>query len=250
MKVSIITVSFQSAATLRQTIESVMSQDYTNKEYWVIDGGSTDGSLQILESFGSKINFISEKDAGIYDAMNKGLNLIQGDIIGMIGADDFYPTNDVISSVVSTFESNQVDVVYGDKQYVNPKNPQKIVRYWTAGTYQRNRWLYGWMPPHLSFYIRESSASKNGKYRTDFTCSADYEWMLRALYKNKMTAKYLPKVLMTMRNGGTSTASMKNRIIANIEDRKAWAVNHLEPYWFTLGLKPLRKIFQLFKTKK
>ena len=135
LKVSILTVSYQSAATLRQTIESVLAQDYPNVEYWVIDGGSTDGSLEILKSFGSSIHFISEKDAGIYDAMNKGLKLIQGDVIGMIGADDFYPSNDVISSVVATFESNQVDVVYGDKQYVNPENPQKIVRYWTAGAY-------------------------------------------------------------------------------------------------------------------
>ena len=143
-----------------------------------------------------------------------------------------------------------MDVVYGDKQYVNPENPQKIVRYWTAGAYQVQQWLYGWMPPHLSFYIKKSSADKNGPYRTDFTCSADYEWMLRALYKNKMSAFYLPKVLMTMRNGGTSTASLKHRLVANMEDRKAWTVNHLHPYWFTLALKPLRKIFQLFKSKK
>lgn len=250
LKVSILTVSYQSAVTLRQTIESVLAQDYPNTEYWVIDGGSTDGSLEILKSFGSAIHFISEKDAGIYDAMNKGLKLIHGDVIGMIGADDFYPTNDVISSVVATFESNQVDVVYGDKQYVNPENPHKIVRYWTAGAYQEQQWLYGWMPPHLSFYIKKSSADKNGPYRTDFACSADYEWMLRALYMNKMTAVYLPKVLMTMRNGGTSTASFKHRLIANMEDRKAWSVNHLHPYWFTLALKPLRKIFQLFKSKK
>ncbi len=250
MKVSILTVSYQSAATLRQTIESVLAQDYPNIEYWVIDGGSTDGSLEILKSFGSSIHFISEKDAGIYDAMNKGLKLIQGDVIGMIGADDFYPSTDVISSVVATFKSNQVDVVYGDKQYVNPENPEKIVRYWTAGAYQEKQWLYGWMPPHLSFYIKKSSAYRNGPYRTDFTCSADYEWMLRALYKNKMTALYLPKVLMTMRNGGTSTASFKHRLIANTEDRKAWSVNHLNPYFFTLALKPLRKISQLFKSKK
>lgn len=250
MKVSIITVAYQSATTLRQTIESVLSQDYVNMEYWVIDGGSSDGSLQILESFGAKINFISEKDTGIYDAMNKGLRLIHGDIVGMIGADDFYPSNDVISSVIDTFNSSHVDIVYGDKQYVNPKDPNKIVRYWTAGPYEHGNWLYGWMPPHLSFYIRKNMADKNGPYRTDFACSADYEYMLRALYMNKMTVQYLPKVLMTMRNGGTSTASLKHRMIANKEDRKAWAVNNLQPFWFTLALKPLRKIFQLFKSKK
>lgn len=247
MKVSILTVSYQSASTLRQTIESVLAQDFPSVEYWVIDGGSTDGSLEILQSFGDQIQFISEPDRGIYDAMNKGLARLTGDVIGMIGADDFYPSNDVISSVVKEFNQHHVDVVYGDKQYVNPEDPHKIVRYWKAGAYQLSNWLYGWMPPHLSFYIRKSAADKNGPYLTQFTCSADYEWMLRALYKNKMRAVYLPKVLMTMRNGGTSTASWKHRLVANREDRMAWKINGLKPYWFTLTLKPLRKITQLFK---
>ena len=152
--ISIITVVYNCVNTLEETILSVINQNFDKIEFIIIDGGSTDGSLEILKSFGSAIHFISEKDAGIYDAMNKGLKLIQGDVIGMIGADDFYPSNDVISSVVATFESNQVDVVYGDKQYVNPENPEKIVRYWTAGAYQEDQWLYGWMPPHLSFYIK------------------------------------------------------------------------------------------------
>lgn len=212
----------------------------------MIDGGSTDGSLEILQSFGDQIQFITEPDRGIYDAMNKGLARLTGDVIGMIGADDFYPSNDVISSVVKKFNQHDVDVVYGDKQYVNPEDPNKIVRYWKAGGYQLRNWLYGWMPPHLSFYIRKSAADKNGPYLTQFTCSADYEWMLRALYKNKMHAVYLPKVLMTMRNGGTSTASWKHRLVANREDRMAWKINGLKPYWFTLTLKPLRKISQLF----
>jgi len=246
LKVSILTVSYQSAATLRQTIESVLAQDYPSMEYWVIDGGSTDGSLEILQSFGDRICFISEPDQGIYDAMNKGLSRLQGEIIGMIGADDFYPSNDVISSVVAVFSQNEVEVVYGDKQYVNPEDTNHIVRYWKSGGYQIKNWLYGWMPPHLSFYIKKSAADSNGPYLTQFTCSADYEWMLRAMYKNKMRAAYLPKVLMTMRNGGTSTASWKHRLVANREDRMAWSINGLKPYWFTLTLKPLRKINQLF----
>ena len=212
----------------------------------MIDGGSTDGSLEILQSFGDQIQFISEPDRGIYDAMNKGLARLTGDVIGMIGADDFYPSNDVISSVVKKFNQHDVDVVYGDKQYVNPEDPNKIVRYWKAGGYQLRNWLYGWMPPHLSFYIRKSAADKNGPYLTQFTCSADYEWMLRALYKNKMHEVYLPTVLMTMRHGGTSTASWKHRLVANREDRMARKINGLKPYWFTLTLKPLRKISQLF----
>ncbi len=249
MKVSIITVAYQSAATLQQTIESVLSQDYHAVEYWVIDGGSTDGSLAILESFKGRIYYISEKDAGIYEAMNKGLSRISGDIIGMIGADDFFPTNDVLSSVVEAFNKNKTDVVYGDLQYVNGGNLFKIVRYWKSGNYDVKSWLFGWMPPHLAFFIQKKSADRNGPYLTHFKCSADYEWMLRALYKNKMSASYLPKVLMTMRNGGTSNASLNHRWIANMEDRIAWKLNNLTPYWFTLLLKPLRKIGQLFSNR-
>lgn len=249
MKVSILTVAYQSASTLQQTIESVLAQDYQDVEYWVIDGGSTDGSVAILESFQGRIHYISEKDSGIYDAMNKGLDRMTGDIIGMIGSDDFFPTNDVLSSVVEAFKKNQTEVIYGDLQYVNGNDLTKIVRYWKAGNYHIKAWLFGWMPPHLAFFIQRESADKNGPYLTNFKCSADYEWMLRALYKNKMSASYLPKVLMTMRNGGTSNASLNHRWVANQEDRIAWKLNKLSPYWFTLFLKPLRKIGQLFTNK-
>ena len=246
VKVSILTVAYQSAATLRQTIDSVLSQDYSNIEYWVIDGGSNDGSVEILESYAGRVHFISEKDSGIYDALNKGLARISGDIVGVIGADDFYPTTDVISSVVASFQANQTDAIYGDIQFVDPES-MRVVRYWKAGAYQINNWLYGWMPPHLSFYVKRDVYERLGNYRTDFRCAADYEWMLRALYKHRISVAYLPKLLMTMRNGGTSTASWKHRWVANREDRKAWALNDLKPYFFTVTLKPIRKIIQLFQ---
>ncbi|CAM4183830.1 glycosyltransferase [Cytophagaceae bacterium 50C-KIRBA] len=248
-KVSIITVCYQSAATLRQTIESVLAQDYPNLEYWVIDGGSKDDSLSILKDYEGRIYYISEKDQGIYDAMNKGLARVSGDIIGMIGSDDFYPANDIISSVVTRFQEKGTDTVYGDIQFVDPISGA-LVRFWSAGEYQRNNWLWGWMPPHLSFYAKKSVYDEIGPFRTDFTCAGDYDWMLRALYKAKKTAAYLPKTLMTMRNGGTSTASWKHRLVANREDRQAWKDNGLQPYFFTLFLKPVRKIFQLFNSEK
>jgi glycosyltransferase involved in cell wall biosynthesis len=249
LKFSIITVNFNGAQTLEQTIKSVLSQDYTNIEYIVIDGASKDNSVGILEKYDSKLKYISEKDAGIYDAINKGLKLATGEVIGFIGADDFYPSNDVISEVANAFSKNKTEAIYGDKQYINADDTSKIVRYWAAGEYKKQNWLKGWMPPHLSFYLKKTAYDSHGFYKTDFTCSGDYELMLRMLYKNDLSVAYLPKVLMTMRNGGTSTASWKHRLIANQEDRKAWRINNLSPRWYTLLWKPISKISQLFKSK-
>jgi glycosyltransferase involved in cell wall biosynthesis len=249
LKFSIITVNFNGAETLEQTILSVLAQDYPSIEYIVIDGASKDNSVDILEKYASKIKYISEKDSGIYDAINKGLKLASGEIIGFIGADDFYPSNDVISAVANAFILNKTDAIYGDKQYVNAENTSKIVRYWKSNDYNKENWLSGWMPPHLSFYLKKSAYEKFGFYKTDFTCSGDYELMLRMLYKNDVSVSYLPKVLMTMRNGGTSTASWKHRLTANKEDRRAWQINNLRPNWYTLWWKPISKITQLFKNK-
>ena len=246
LKVSIITASFNCASTIKQTIESVLAQDYPNIEFWIIDGGSTDGTVEILKTYRGRIHYISEPDKGIYDAINKGLTRSTGDVIGMIGADDFYPSNDVISSVAATFKKTGALALYGDKQYVDAKNPHKIVRNWVAGSYQNSNWLFGWMPPHLSFYASRALLEQTGPYRTDFICSGDYEWMLRALFQKDVKVTYLPKVLVHMRTGGTSNASFKHRLKANKEDRKAWKVNGFKPYFFTLYLKPLRKIVQLF----
>ncbi len=246
MKFSIITVCYNSISTLEYTIQSVLNQTFTDFEYIVVDGGSKDGTVEVLEKYKDKIRYISEKDKGIYDAMNKGLKMAEGEIIGMIGSDDFYPSNDVLEAVASDFDTYKTDSIYGDKQFVNPDNIDKIVRYWTVGEYKKEYWLKGFMPPHLSFYIKKSCYEKFGNYRTDFACSADYELMLRMLYKNNATAHYIPKVLMTMRNGGTSTASWKHRWVADQEDRKAWKVNGLKPKWYTLWWKPISKIVQLF----
>jgi glycosyltransferase involved in cell wall biosynthesis len=246
MKISIITVSFNSAKTIRQTIESVLSQDYDDLEYIVVDGASKDGTVDILKEYEGKIKYISEPDKGIYDALNKGVKLAKGEVIGTIGGDDFYPNTHVISHIAKAFQDFKTDAIYGDKQYVNIGDDDTIVRYWRSGEYQRENWLKGWMPPHLSFYLKKSAFEQFGYYITDFTCSGDYELMLRMLYKHKLTAHYLPEVVMTMRNGGTSTASWKHRYRANMEDRKAWRINGLKPHWFTLWLKPISKISQLF----
>ncbi|NBA76075.1 glycosyltransferase [Emticicia sp. ODNR4P] len=246
MKITIITVSFNSEATIKQTIDSVLAQDYPNVEYIVVDGASKDGTVDILKSYGDRIKYISEKDKGIYDALNKGLKLATGDVVGTIGSDDFLPNSSVLGHVAEAFIQTGKDVIYGDLQYINPDNDEKIVRYWSSGEYKVENWLKGWMPPHLSCYIKREAFEKYGNYIIDFSCSGDYELMLRMMYKHRLSAGYIPEVLMTMRNGGTSTASWKHRYRANMEDRRAWELNQLQPKWYTLWMKPLSKISQLF----
>lgn len=247
MKISIITVCFNSKDFIQQTIDSVAAQSYPNIEHVIIDGGSTDGTVAILEANKAKINYISEPDKGIYDAMNKGVKLATGDAIGTLGAGDFYPNNTIISKVAAAFEQYKTDAIYGDKQYVNPENIEKTVRYWAAGEYKIENWLEGWMPPHQAFYLRKNAFEKYGLYMTEFRSAGDYELMLRMLYKHKLTAQYIPELLVTMLTGGTSTASFSNRIKANLEDRKAWLVNNIEPKWYTLYMKPLGKVLQFFR---
>lgn len=247
LKISIITVCFNTVQQIRHTIESVAGQTYPNIEHIIIDGGSTDGTVEILKEYAGKIKYISEPDKGIYDAMNKGVKLATGFAIGTLGAGDFYPNTQVISKVVEGFQKYKTDAIYGDKQYVHPENTEKVVRYWNPGPYNIENWLEGWMPPHQSFYLRKNAFEKYGLYMDEFRTAGDYELMLRMLYKHKLTAHYIHELLVTMLTGGSSTASISHRIKANLEDRKAWKMNNLEPKWYTLYMKPLGKIFQFLQ---
>ncbi|MES2796018.1 MAG: glycosyltransferase family 2 protein [Bacteroidota bacterium] len=247
MKISIVTVCYNSKNFIRQTLESVATQDYPNIEHVVIDGGSNDGTVEILNEYKDRIIFISEPDKGIYEAMNKGVKLATGEVIGTLGAGDFYPNNQVIGKVAATFERYGTDSIYGDKQYVHPGNIQKTVRYWKSGEYKIENWLKGWMPPHQSFYLKKKAFENYGYYLEQFRSAGDYELMLRMLYKHKLSTHYLPELLVTMLTGGTSTVSFSNRIKANLEDRKAWLLNGIEPKWYTLYAKPLSKVLQFLQ---
>tara|TARA_Y100001958_G_C21188839_1_gene517418 strand:+ start:489 stop:1235 length:747 start_codon:yes stop_codon:yes gene_type:complete len=242
---SIICASYNSQKTIEHTIKSVLSQTYKNFELIIIDGKSTDNTVKIIKSFKSqKIKLISEKDTGLYNALNKGLKIAKGKIIGFIGSDDFYPNNYVFDFVIKNFDEH-LDSVYGDKQYVNEKDINKVVRYWKAGKYNIKNFYNGWMPPHLSLYIKKNVYDKYGYFNENFICSGDYEYILRVFLKNKISSKYLNKPLITMRTGGISNSGLISRIKVNIEDRKAWKSNNLKPYWYTLILKPISKISQL-----
>jgi glycosyltransferase len=246
-KITIITVCFNSENTIETTIKSVLSQKYNNIEYIIIDGNSTDNTKRIIENYRNRISsFISENDKGIYFALNKGISISTGNIIGILHADDVYTNEYVISNVVETFEKSKADAIYADLQYVAKENINKVIRNWVSGKYKENSFLFGWMPPHPTFFVKKEIYESYGVFNTLFKSAADYELMLRLVHKHKIKLAYLNKVIVKMRLGGKSNQSIKNRINANLEDRKAWAINNLKPHFFTLYLKPIRKIKQFF----
>jgi glycosyltransferase len=246
MKVSIITTSFNSARTIRSTLESVASQDYGNIEHIIVDCASKDGTLDIVREFPHVSQLISEKDNGLYHGMNKGLSMTTGDIICFLNSDDWYPTDDVISQVVKVLGSHNVQVLYGDLQYVDRININKIARTWRSGQFKRKNLYYGWMPPHPTFFALKEVYEKVGLFDTTLRNAADYELMLRVLLKHEMDACYLPQILVKMRRGGYSNAKLAHRLRANREDNLAWHLNGLRPGILTRYLKPLRKLPQFF----
>ncbi len=245
MKVSIITVCFNSAETIEDTILSVASQTYKNIEYIIVDGLSKDATISIIKKHEQTVyKWVSEKDKGIYDAMNKGVKLATGDIIGILNADDVFANEYVIEHVVEKFILSNSDAVYADLQYVNKKDTSKVVRYWKSGKYSYGSFLNGWMPPHPTLYLKREVYGQFGLYRLDMPSAADYEFMLRVIHLHKIKLSYLPEITVLMREGGMSNKSIIHRIKANKDDRRAWEVNNLRPKWYTLILKPLSKLSQ------
>jgi len=250
-KISIITVSFNSQSTIKHTIQSVASQDYQNKEYVLIDGASTDWTLDIISFLKGKIDyFVSEKDNGIYDAMNKGIKASSGDIIGILNSDDFYSNDKVLSKVANIFKETDCDCLYGDLVYVDKGDASKIVRYWKSGKFSKKKLRMGWMLPHPTFFVKKEIYEKYGLYNLKLKTAADYEMILRLLHKDNIKIEYLPEVLVNMRMGGKSNSSFINRLKGNYEDNLAWDMNNLRKPLFIRFLKPLRKIKQFFKKPK
>lgn len=244
MKISIVTATYNSGHTVRDTLDSIAKQEYTDIEHIIVDGLSKDNTLDIVREFPHVAKVISEKDNGIYDAMNKGLQLATGDVIGILNSDDFYTSSTVLSKVADAFNDASVQSVYGDLQYVKPDNVELVTRTWKAGAFHKKYLYYGWMPPHPTFFVRRQVYEKAGNFNTALRSAADYELMLRFLLKHNISAGYIPEVLVKMRAGGMSNASLKHRLKANREDAMAWKLNDLKPYFFTMWLKPLRKVAQ------
>jgi glycosyltransferase involved in cell wall biosynthesis len=249
MKVSIITITYNSAATVEDTIKSVVSQDYPNIEYLIIDGKSKDNTLKIAEKYKDKISkIVSEKDKGLYDALNKGIAHATGDIIGMLHSDDLYANPSVISKIVKKFqEDSTTEGLYADLVFVNRGDTNKVMRTWKSGLYEADAFLRGWMPPHPTFFVKKECYEKFGGFNTELKLSADYELMLRLIHKNAIKLAYLPEVIVKMRMGGVSNVSFFVKLKANLEDKMAWRLNGMKPGMLTMILKPLRKLSQYFK---
>lgn len=247
MKISVITVCYNSVSTIEATILSVLQQSYATIEYIVVDGDSNDGTKSVLEKYRDKITkIVSEKDKGLYDALNKGIKLATGDVIAFLHADDFYTDPLVVEKYVKVFVGGNYDAVYANLFYVDADDTTKVKRKWNSGEYNHGAFLNGWMPPHPTLFVRKEIYEKYGSFNTDFKTSADYELMLRLIHKHKIKLGYLKEFAVKMRVGGQSNASLNNRIKANLEDRRAWEVNQLKPRFYTLLLKPFRKITQFF----
>ncbi|TSJ37382.1 glycosyltransferase [Mucilaginibacter corticis] len=245
MKISLITVTFNAARTIQACIESVIAQDYKNIEYIFIDGGSTDDTLAIASLYRSSIDYlITGPDRGIYDAINKGIALATGEIVGLLNADDVFAANDILSVVVRAFEGKQVKIVYGDLDYV--RQDGTIIRKWRSGEMKAGSFDRGWMPPHPTFYCRRGLFDQYGVYSLDHGTAADYELMLRYLHVYRLPSAYLPVVMVKMRTGGASNNSLGSRLKALGNDYKAMRSNKIKWPWLALLFKPLRKIKQFF----
>lgn len=243
MKVSIVSATYNSEKSIEACLRSVREQDYPNIEHIVIDGASNDKTLQILEANKAGIGkLISEKDDGIYDALNKGIEAATGDVIGFLHSDDLFAHKSVISHYVELFK-NGFAAVYSDLNYVS-QDLGRTIRKWRSGEYKEGMFKRGWMPPHPTFYVRKEVYAKFGKFNTDLRISADYECMLRLIHKEKINVAYLPELSILMRVGGESNKSLDNRLLANKEDVLAWEMNGLKRPTLTRYLKPLRKIGQ------
>ncbi|MAG85807.1 MAG: glycosyl transferase [Flavobacteriaceae bacterium] len=250
MKVSIITVCLNSEQTIEDTILSVKQQEYGNIEHIFVDGGSTDGTIDIINKYndnGSQI--ISQKDNGIYDAMNKGLQICSGDITGFLNADDFYADNFAIQRIADTVKLNDVDCCYGDLEYVAKNNPEKQIRIWRSTPYRDNLFNKGWHPPHPTFFAKKNVFDRLGHFDLNFKIAADYEIMLRFLKRHRIKSCHIPQILVKMRAGGRSNRNLVQIIRANIECYRAWKINDLPIGPFIMMRKPLSKLVQCRRKK-
>ena len=253
MKVSLITVCRNVAPVIGETLDSVFGQTYPDLEVIVIDGASTDGTVEIVQQHltdpkwrGREVKWTSEPDHGIYDAMNKGLRLATGDIIGFVNAGDLLMTPEVVTEVVAAFAKSGVDAVYGDIIMVDEADITQVKRTWKSGAYRRDRFAQGWMPPHIATFIRRSVYDRFGHFNTDLRIAADYEILFRFLYKHSILAVHVPLVLVRFRLGGMSNGSVRHVLKANAEVRRSWKLNGMQAPPLLVTRKLWSKVMQFF----
>lgn len=245
MKISIITVSFNSAATLETTLLSVAEQSYADREHIIVDGGSTDGTLAIIDRYRSSLSHvISEPDDGIYDAMNKGIALATGEIVGILNSDDLYAGPAILEKIAGVFSDPLTDACYSDLVYVRPDNLERVVRYYSGAGFKPDRFAWGWMPPHPTFFVRRALYGQYGLFKTDYKIAADFELTARLLFHHKVRYAYLPEVTVRMRTGGVSTAGWRSTILLNQEVLRACRENGIKTNVFKVLSKYPYKILE------
>ena len=245
MKVSIVTVVYNCSETIQGCIESVLNQDYDNLEYIIVDGGSNDGTLDVIDQYKSQLgHFISEKDKGIYDAMNKGIKLATGDIVGILNADDFFYSTDTISQIVQAFEADtKLDATIADIVFVNEDNT-RILRHYNARKWKPEKFAWGYMPPHPSFFCKRRLFDELGLYKIDYKIAADYELLIRYLYVNRINYRYIPMITTRMRMGGVSTKNLNSILTLNKEIKRACKENNLGTNFLKIYTKYIFKPFE------
>ena len=246
MKISIITITYNSASSLQRALDSVQSQNYKDIEHVIIDGASMDGTRKLIEAYAKQhknVKWVSEKDNGIYDAINKGIRLATGDLIGFLHSDDMFYSVDSIEQIVAAFEQNQADVVYGDLQYMRGN---KVVRRWKSNAFNPRALKYGWMPPHPTVYVRREVYQQVGEYDSWFRISADYDMILR-IFTAGYNTHYIPEVLVCMETGGASNKNTKARLSKTMEDYIVLKKNHVGAGYLTVACKQLRKVKQFIR---
>ncbi len=246
MKISIITVAYNAAKTIGEAIESVWTQDYHDVEYIVIDGNSSDGTVEVIRSNKDKITqWLSEPDKGIYDAMNKGIAMATGEVVGMLNADDFYASLRVLSKVMREFKDPRVDAVFGDIVFQSKDNLEKTVRTYSSKRWHPGKFAWGYMPAHPSFFVRRKYYDDLGMFKTDYQIAADYELLIRFLYVHQLKYRYIPEKLVKMRTGGASTRNLRSNIILNREIIRGCRENGVRTNVAMVYSKYFRKIFEL-----
>jgi glycosyltransferase len=244
MRITIVTVAYNSAATIAETLKSVAVQTHPDIEHLVIDGASTDETLAIVRLHGAHVTtLVSERDNGIYDAMNKGLRLATGDFVGFLNADDVFADDDCVARIVRAAESSSIDAVYGDLLYVRKDQPDKVVRRWHSGRFERSKLRFGWMPPHPTLYVRRTRIAELGPFDSTFRIAADYDFMLRYLGTPALGVAYVPHVLVRMQTGGASNRSLAALLRKSREDFRALRRNGIGG-GFSLICKNVRKLPQ------
>lgn len=244
--ISVITVCRNSAETLDRALRSVDAQDWSRVEHTIIDGASTDGSLEIIERYRAKIaHFVSEPDMGIYDAMNKGIERARGEIICFLNADDYYASNKVLSSVALKMSEKNLDALMGDVVFFNKGNPQRTVRHYRSDRFTPNRLAWGIMPAHPALFLRKHIVERVGRFKTDYRIAGDFEFIARTFFARELRYAYVPEVMVRMQTGGASAASLRSRVLLNQEVLRACRENGIKTNIFKILSKYPMKLMEM-----